>query len=374
MNSSARPIHEYQPTIIESGFLISRLVVQIEFLKTELKRCWIDFKTDPAGFIKRCRHDAFQRLKKLLSTPHAIPAGLTAVVAITSVVMLVVLIDRSGVLRPKPGDSNEAPELVMLDLSPTQETSRDSSIGLNGPGRVGFRSAKGEGSGPTPQRARGGGGSGDRNPLPAQVGKIPPASNITAAIAPHINSPALPVAGVDIDPALWKDLKAPVYGDPRSTSETPSKGPGEGGSFGSNKGTGFGEGVGPGVGPGQNGNMGGGARQTGCCGEGGGTGNGFDPDRTFTGTEVDQRARLLFKPEPQYTEEARRNQITGTVMLRVIFSSAGAVEQIRAVRTLPFGLTEKAIAAARQIKFAPAIKGGRPVSVHMQLEYNFNLY
>ena len=91
-------------------------------------------------------------------------------------------------------------------------------------------------------------------------------------------------------------------------------------------------------------------------------------------SEVDQRVRLLFKPEPQYTEEARRNQITGTVMLRVIFSSEGEVDQIRAVRTLPFGLTERAIAAARQIKFVPAMKGGHAVSVHMQLEYNFNLY
>jgi len=42
--------------------------------------------------------------------------------------------------------------------------------------------------------------------------------------------------------------------------------------------------------------------------------------------------------------------------------------------TLPFGLTEQAIAAARQIKFVPAVKDGRPVSVFMQLEYNFNLY
>lgn len=372
MNSSARPTHEYQPTIIESGLLISRLVVQIEFLKAERKRVWVDFKTDPAEFIKRFRNDVFQRVKKLLATPHAIPACLTAVVAITSVVMLVVVIDRSGVLRPEP---DEAPvELVILNFSPTQDSASGSSIGRDGPGRVGFRSGKGEGSGPTPQRAKGGGGSGNRNPLPAQVGKIPPASNITAAIVPPINSPALPEAGIDIDPAFWKDLKAPVYGDPRSTSETPSKGPGEGGAFGSNKGTGFGEGVGPGVGPGRNGNMGGDARQTGCCGDSGGNDNGFDPNRTFTGGEVDQRARLLFKPEPQYTEEARRNQTEGTVMLRVIFSSAGAVEQIRAVRTLPFGLTEKAIAAARQIRFAPAIKGGRPVSVHMQLEYNFHLY
>jgi hypothetical protein len=42
--------------------------------------------------------------------------------------------------------------------------------------------------------------------------------------------------------------------------------------------------------------------------------------------------------------------------------------------TLPLGLTEKAIAAARQIRFRPAIREGRPVNVVMQLEYNFNLY
>jgi protein TonB len=82
----------------------------------------------------------------------------------------------------------------------------------------------------------------------------------------------------------------------------------------------------------------------------------------------------LSKPEPQYTEEARRNQVTGTVVLRVVFSRDGEVVQIRALNTLPFGLTERAIAAARQIKFEPALKGGHPVSVFMQLEYNFNLY
>ena len=87
-----------------------------------------------------------------------------------------------------------------------------------------------------------------------------------------------------------------------------------------------------------------------------------------------QRARVLSKPEPQYTEDARRNQVTGTVVLRVVFASTGDVVQIRAVRSLPFGLTERAIAAARQIRFEPAMRDGRAVSVSMQLEYNFNLY
>jgi hypothetical protein len=44
------------------------------------------------------------------------------------------------------------------------------------------------------------------------------------------------------------------------------------------------------------------------------------------------------------------------------------------MRGLPYGLTEKAIAAARQIRFDPATKDGHKVSMWMKLEYNFNLY
>jgi protein TonB len=89
---------------------------------------------------------------------------------------------------------------------------------------------------------------------------------------------------------------------------------------------------------------------------------------------VSSKARVLSKPEPQYTEEARKNQIVGTVVLRAVFTSGGQVTNIRSVNGLPFGLTERAIAAARQIKFSPATKDGRPVSMYIQLEYNFNLY
>ncbi|HEX3230536.1 MAG TPA: energy transducer TonB, partial [Pyrinomonadaceae bacterium] len=99
-----------------------------------------------------------------------------------------------------------------------------------------------------------------------------------------------------------------------------------------------------------------------------------DMERIFRGPEVTTRARVLSKPEPQYTEEARRSQISGTVILNVVFSRTGQVTNIQAVRPLCCGLTEKAIAAARQIRFVPATREGNPVSVRMQLEYNFNLY
>jgi TonB family protein len=365
-------MHQYQPTIIETGFLFERLFIQLAFLLHELKQSWIQFKKHPLTFTKTITRDAGRRLRTLLSSPHLVPAALTAVAAIVCVIAIALLVDRKTRRPVDDAINTEKQELVMLDVSKPLDSTNKPSIGKDGPGRVGFHNKKGEGSGPTRKLSEGGGGGGNGNPIPPQTGKLPPPSSILAAIPtrPPLNPPTLPVAGIDIDPALWKDIKAPVYGDPRSKSEIESKGPGEGEGIGTNRGLGIGEGDGPGVGPGEKGNMGGGSRQPGCCDPGGGSDNNGRP---FNGSQVEQRARVLFKPEPTYTEEARRNQITGTVMLRVVFASNGDVVQIRAVHSLPFGLTERAIAAARQIKFVPAVKGGQPVSVFMQLEYNFNL-
>lgn len=374
-HSTATPVNEYQPTIIESGLLLGRLAVELEFLKTQLKLAWVDFLKHPKQFTKQTFRDVFKRSRVIV---HALPATSIALVILTIAIAFALLVDRKKSDSAAFIDDEAKPEIVMLkpanEPAAKPETKPASSIGKDGQGRVGFQSGKGEGSGATLKLARGGGGGGDRNPVAPQAGKLPPPSSILAAIpkAPPLHPQSLPVAGMDIDPALWKDLKAPVFGDPRSTSNIPSKGPGEGEGIGTNRGLGIGNGDGPGYGPGEKGNMGGGSKEQGCCGTSGGNDEGFN--RTFRGYEVDQRARLLSKPEPQYTEEARRNQLSGTVTLRVVFSSAGEVVQIRALRTLPFGLTEKAIAAARLIKFVPAMKGGHPVSVHMQLEYNFNLY
>lgn len=373
---SAKAAHEYQPTIIETRFLIERLAIQIALLRDEIKRNWIEFEQNPVKFMTGLIRNLLVHLKRFFTAPYVLRASSTAVSAVACLVIIVLLVEKTA-SKPDHNAANvdQGPEVVLLDVR-KQTPKDDAGLGRNGNGRVGLQRGNGEGSGPVRQTAQGGGGGGDRNPLPAQVGKVPPSSQIPAAIpiAPPINPPALPVAGIDIDPALWQDLKAPVYGDPMSTSETPSKGPGKGGGIGSNDGLGIGPGRGPGFGPGNDGNTGCGNRQMGCCEPGGSRGTG-DPNTTpFTGSQVEQRARLLFKPEPQYTEDARRNQIEGTVVLRVVFASSGEVVQIRAVRTLPYGLTERAIAAARQIRFAPAMKGGQAVSVFMQLEYNFHLY
>lgn len=97
-------------------------------------------------------------------------------------------------------------------------------------------------------------------------------------------------------------------------------------------------------------------------------------ERIYTGREVHTKARLITKPEPVYTADARESQTTGVVVLRVVLSANGQVTNIRVVHGLPYGLTERAIAAARKIKFVPATIDERPVSMWMQLEYNFNLY
>lgn len=368
-------MRQYQPTIIESRSLLTRLLIQIAFLRDELKRSWIEFKNNPSMFSRTMSRNIVHRLRTFLSIPNVIPATTTAVAAITCVILVVVLFDKTA-SRPLDVAANGGDdEVVILDGSKPLDVTNKSSTGKDGPGRVGFQNKKGEGSGASQKLAQGGGGGGNHNPIPPQAGKLPPPSTILAAIptAPPLNPPSLPAAGIDIDPALWKDLKAPAYGDPRSKSDIESKGPGDDEGIGTGKGLGIGQGDGPGVGPGENGNTCGGSRQLGCCGPGGGS----DRDgshQPFAGSQVEQRARVLFKPEPTYTEEARRNQVTGTVMLRVVFASNGDVVQIRAVRTLPYGLTERAIAAARQIKFVPAVRSGHPVSVFMQLEYNFNLY
>ena len=99
-----------------------------------------------------------------------------------------------------------------------------------------------------------------------------------------------------------------------------------------------------------------------------------DNANAFTIKEVDRRPFIAFKPEPSYTDEARQHALTGSVLLKVIFTADGAVTSIKVASGMPYGLEENAIEAAKKIRFIPAMKDGKLVSTWMQLEYNFNLY
>jgi TonB family protein len=130
---------------------------------------------------------------------------------------------------------------------------------------------------------------------------------------------------------------------------------------------GRGGGIGPGLGPGRGGNAGGGTPASEASG-------GIDYNQVFSGKDVTQKARILSKPEPTYTESARKYSVTGTVVLRAVFSNSGEVTQIKVFSGLPHGLTAQAVNAATRIKFTPAQKDGHDVAMWFQLEYNFNLY
>lgn len=99
-----------------------------------------------------------------------------------------------------------------------------------------------------------------------------------------------------------------------------------------------------------------------------------DYNKVFSGKDVTQKARILSQPRAGYTDTARQNGVSGTVTLRMVLAASGEVTNITVVSGLPDGLSEKAVAAARQIKFEPAMKDGRAVSQYIQVQYNFSIY
>lgn len=308
------------------------------------------------------------------SDSRTVVAGMVAsFLFLFTILGVVIFIDRKhGIAGLNAQNQEDLQVEQMLDI-PDEQPTPD-------PGTAGLNKGNGGGSKPKPEKAAGGGGGGREDPKPASFGKTPQASlTVPQVVAPdpkppQIKNPSLPVAATVVaDPLLVPpDARVLPYGDFKSKSTDPSSGPGTGNGIGTGQGGGIGPGEGGGIGPGRGGNIGGGDRNDGGGGPGGGGGG--DYSRIFTGKEVTSKARLISKPEPQYTEDARKNQITGTVVLKVVFSSSGQVTNIRTVSGLPYGLTERAIAAARQIKFVPATKDGHQVSMWMQLEYNFNLY
>ena len=82
---------------------------------------------------------------------------------------------------------------------------------------------------------------------------------------------------------------------------------------------------------------------------------------------------VLHKREPSYTEEARRANVSGTVVLGVVVSPEGKARNIRVVRSLGYGLDQKAVEAVESWEFRPGMKDGMPVAVQANIEVNFRL-
>jgi TonB family protein len=82
---------------------------------------------------------------------------------------------------------------------------------------------------------------------------------------------------------------------------------------------------------------------------------------------------LIYKKEPEYSKEARRARLQGTVVLSFIVGRNGLAQNIRVVRSVGLGLDEKAIQAVQTWRFKPGIKDGNDVSVYAIADFNFCL-
>jgi TonB family protein len=83
--------------------------------------------------------------------------------------------------------------------------------------------------------------------------------------------------------------------------------------------------------------------------------------------------RAIKEVGAQYTDEARRSKIQGTVLVELVVAADGSVANPRVVRSLDAGLDEQAIKAVRQWQFTPGSKDGQPVPVLVTVEMAFYL-
>jgi hypothetical protein len=94
--------------------------------------------------------------------------------------------------------------------------------------------------------------------------------------------------------------------------------------------------------------------------------------RIYEHTEVTKRPKFGPRTSPDLTAEALAHTVRGQVVLSAVLCRTGKITDIKVIEGLPFGMTERVIEAARQIKFEPAERNGHKVSEKTQLEYNFS--
>jgi protein TonB len=195
-----------------------------------------------------------------------------------------------------------------------------------------------------------GGGGGQRGPTPVTKGQLPKFADqqITPPKAPPMEQPKIKMPEPTIE--VQKDLKMannnmPNLGMPNS--------PLMGDSMGNGRGSGLGSGNGSGLGPGSGGNYGGGLRHVG--------GGVSSPE-------------VIFKVEPEFSEEARKAKFMGVVTVNLVVDTKGLPENVRVIRGVGMGLDEKALEAVRQYRFKPAMENGKPVPVQVNVEVNFQIF
>lgn len=183
----------------------------------------------------------------------------------------------------------------------------------------------------------------DRRP-PPEPPRVQPPKPLDATVLPPVMAPIASAASDETS-------VAGVLNDVRPLPDA-SQGPGTSGGVGTGRGSGLGEGAGSGVGD----------------GSGGGTGGG--PYRPGSGVEP---PRLLREVKATYTDEARRNGVSGTVDMEITVRRDGTVSDVRVLKGRRGGLDAQAVAAVRQWRFAPARMKTTPVDVIVEVSMEFTL-
>ncbi len=270
---------------------------------------------------------AFDREPKRLSAAFIA----SAVIDVTLVVLLVVA------SRYKPAAATSA----TLPFEPNKEI-----VWLSEPGPGG-----------------GGGGGGNKMKEPPRKAELPGKDKLTVPVE---KKPSFEQQQAKVEPNPIEQLNIPakelasaldsVPGAIEAPSGPPtvSQGSGSGGGAGTGTGTGIGPGSGSGLGP----------------GSGGGTGGGvYKPGNGVT-TPV-----VLKEVKPQYTSDAMRAKVQGSVWLECVVRPDGSVGDVKVIRSLDstFGLDLEAMKAARQWRFRPGTRMGEPVSVQVIIQLDFTL-
>ena len=210
----------------------------------------------------------------------------------------------------------------------------------------------------------GGGGGGNKMKEPPRAAELPGKDKITVPVdkppklevKQEIKKEPDPVAQLNIPAKSLASAQDSLPGLIEAPPGPPtlSQGTGTGGGAGTGTGSGIGPGRGSGLGDGWGGGTGGGA---------------YRPGNGVT------LPRVLHEERPQYTSDAMRAKVQGTVLIECVVRPDGSVGDVQLVRSLDptFGLDQQAIAAAKKWRFAPGTRMGEPVPVLVTIELTFTL-
>jgi TonB family protein len=194
------------------------------------------------------------------------------------------------------------------------------------------------------ERAEAHSGGGNQTLLPARHGEPPPKAHNAFIPPKSLPDPKLPMAiSVAFDsPTIQID--AGNIGDPLSNFKI-----GELGAGGR-------DGIGP----------------RGCCGIGPG---GDGPPGISSGSRRRNATapQLIYKVEPEFSEEARKAKFSGMVVLAIEVDASGKARGFRVIESPGLGLEEKAIDAVKQWRFRPGYVDGKPVVTTATVQVSFRL-